>query len=125
MTCPAPISRVRPNAAHRRAGYLRDHRPDCKQACIGLVVSREGYPLGYEVFAGNRTGVTTLRGIVDRMETRYGREGGIWAVDRRMISKANLNWLRERGSRHIVGTLKGEFKQFAKGLFRLFLALVG
>lgn len=99
-------------------GYSRDHRTDCKQVCIGLVVSREGYPLGYEVFAGNRTDVTTLREIVERMETRYGREGRIWAVDRGMISKANLAWLKERGSRYIVGTPKGELKRFEQELLK-------
>src|SRR5512135_650592 len=93
-------------------GYSRDHRPDCKQVCIGLVVSREGYPLGYEVFAGNRNDVTTLREIVGRMEQRYGREGRIWALDRGMISAANLAWLQERGSRYIVGTPRGELRRF-------------
>jgi transposase len=99
-------------------GYSRDHRPDCKQVCIGLVVSREGYPLGYEVFAGNRTDGTTLRQIVERMETRYGGEGRIWAVDRGMISKANLAWLQERGSQYIVGTPKGELKRFEHELLK-------
>ena len=88
-------------------GYSRDHRPDCKQVCIGLVVTREGYPLGYEVFAGNRNDATTLREIVERMEQRYGRESRIWALDRGMINADNLKWLRERGSRYIVGTPKG------------------
>jgi transposase len=93
-------------------GYWRDHRPDCKQVCIGLVVSREGYSLGYEVFAGNRSDVTTLRQVVERMEQRYGREARIWAVDRGMISAANLKWLQERGSRYIVGTPKFKFRRF-------------
>ncbi len=97
-------------------GYSRDHRPDCKQVCIGLVVSREGYPLGYEVFAGNRNDVTTLQEIVARMESRYGREGRIWAVDRGMISDANLQWLKQRGSRYIVGTPKSRLKQFERQL---------
>ena len=99
-------------------GYSRDHRPDCKQVCIGLVVTREGYPLGYEVFAGNRTDVTTLREVVARMEEKYGREGRIWAVDRGMISAANLAWLKERGSRYIVGTPKGELKRFEQELLK-------
>jgi transposase len=94
-------------------GYSRDHRPDCKQVCIGLVVSREGYPLGYEIFAGNRHDSTTLQEIVSRMEERYGRSGRIWAVDRGMVSDANLTWLQERGSRYIVGTPKSQLKQFA------------
>jgi transposase len=99
-------------------GYSRDHRSDCKQVCIGLVVTREGYPLGYEVFAGNRSDVTTLREIVERMEQRYGREGRIWAVDRGMISAAHLKWLQERGSRYIVGTPKGELKRYEQELLK-------
>jgi len=99
-------------------GYSRDHRPDCKQVCIGLVVTREGYPLGYEVFAGNRADVTTLREIVERMEQKYGHEGRIWAVDRGMIGAANLAWLKERGSRYIVGTPKGELKRFEQELLK-------
>ncbi|MGD0291333.1 MAG: IS1634 family transposase [Candidatus Binataceae bacterium] len=55
-----------------RRGYSRDHRPDCKQVCIALVVTREGMPVGYEVFAGNRTDVTTVEEIVEQMEERYG-----------------------------------------------------
>src|SRR5439155_396928 len=56
-----------------RRGHSRDHRPDCKQVCLALVVTREGMPLGYEVFAGNRTDVTTVEEIVEAMEARYGR----------------------------------------------------
>lgn len=54
-------------------GYSRDHRPDCKQVCIALIVSRCGMPLGYEVFAGNRTDVTTVREIVEKIESLYGQ----------------------------------------------------
>jgi hypothetical protein len=61
-----------------KRGYSRDHRPDCKQVCIGLVVSQCGMPLGYEVFAGNRVDVTTLQEIVETMERRYGRADRIW-----------------------------------------------
>jgi transposase len=99
-------------------GYSRDHRSDCKQVCIGLVVSREGFPLGYEVFAGNRRDSTTLQEVVKRMEARYGREGRIWAVDRGMIDATNLQWLKERGSRYIVGTPKGELKRFEQELLK-------
>jgi len=93
-------------------GHSRDHRPDCKQVCIGLVVTREGYPLGYEIFPGNKHDSKTLQEIVARMEERYGSVGRIWAVDRGMVSDANLKWLKERGSRYIVGTPKSQLKQF-------------
>jgi transposase len=94
-------------------GYSRDHRSDCKQVCIGLVVSREGYPLGYEVFAGNTNDSTTVQHIVTRMEARYGQQGRIWVLDRGMVSDANLAWLQQRGSQYIVGTPKSRLQQFA------------
>jgi len=83
---------------------------------IGLVVSRDGYPLGYEVFAGNRHDSTTLQEIVRRMEALYGRQGRIWVLDRGMISEASLSWLRGRGSRYIVGTPRSRLKQFAQAV---------
>jgi len=97
-------------------GYSRDHRPDCKQVCIGLVVSREGIPLGYEVFAGNRNDVTTLQQIVTTMETRYGKANRIWAVDRGMVSEANLAFLQAEDRRYIIGTPKSLLKQFKQAL---------
>src|SRR5206468_909067 len=66
--------------AHR--GHSRDHRPDCKQVCLALVVTREGMPVGYEVFAGNRADVTTVEEIVEAMEARYGLAQRIWVMDR-------------------------------------------
>src|SRR6266851_5221984 len=101
-----------------RRGHSRDHRRDCKQVLIGLVVTRDGYPLGYEVFAGNRHDSTTLQEIVERMEVFYGRNGRIWVLDRGMVSEANLTWLKERGSRYIVGTPRSRLKQFARAVRR-------
>jgi hypothetical protein len=80
-------------------GHSRDHRPDCKQVCLALVVTREGIPVGYEVFAGNRTDVTTVEEIVEAMEARYGLAQRIWVMDRGMTSADNLEWLRETGRR--------------------------
>ena len=101
-----------------RRGYSRDSRPDCKQVCIGLVVSRCGMPLGYEVFAGNRADVTTLQEIVNTMEQRYGRAQRIWVTDRGMISEANIEFLRAGGRRYIVGTPKGMLKRFEQELLQ-------
>jgi len=102
--------------AQAQRGHSRDHRRDCKQVLIGLVVTRDGYPLGYEVFAGNRHDSTTLQQIVERMEVLYGRQGRIWVLDRGMVSEANLTWLKERGSRYIVGTPRSRLKQFARAV---------
>lgn len=71
-------------------GYSRDHRPDCKQVCIALVVNRDGFPLGYEVFDGNRADVTTVEDIVEKIEAQYGSAGRIWVMDRGMVSEKNL-----------------------------------
>jgi transposase len=97
-------------------GYSRDHRPDCKQVCIGLVVSRCGMPLGYEVFDGNLNDVKTVRQIVETIESRYGRADRIWVMDRGMVSKENVEFLREGGRRYILGTPKSDLKKFEKDL---------
>ena len=73
-------------------GYSRDQRSDCKQVCIGLVVSRCGLPLGYEVFAGNTADVTTVEHIVTTLEARYGQSERVWVMDRGMVSDANLDF---------------------------------
>ncbi len=96
-----------------------DHRPDCKQVCIALVVSREGLPLGYEVFAGNRADVTTVEDIVEKIEAQYGAAGRIWAMDRGMISQENLEYLRAGGRRYIVGTPRSQLKRFEQELLKV------
>lgn len=97
-------------------GYSRDHRSDCKQVCIALVVSRWGLPLGYEVFSGNRADVTTVEEIVEKVEGQYGRANRIWVMDRGMISEENLRFLRAEGRRYIVGTAKSQLKRFEREL---------
>jgi len=92
-------------------GYSRDKRGDCKQVCIGLVVTREGLPLGYELFDGNRTDVTTVQEMVTAMERRYGLADRVWVMDRGMVSQLNLAFLSSR--RYIVGTPKSLLKEFA------------
>jgi transposase len=93
-------------------GYSRDHRPDCKQVCIALVVTFDGFPLGYEVFAGNTHDSRTLQTIVATMEARHGVLGRVWITDRGMASAANLAWLRQTGRRYIIGAPKSELKKF-------------
>jgi len=97
-------------------GYSRDHRPDRKQVCIALVVTFDGFPLGYEVFAGNTHDSKTLQTIVDIMEARHGAVGRVWITDRGMASAANLAWLRQTGRRYIIGAPKSELKKFASEL---------
>jgi transposase len=97
-------------------GYSRDHRPDCKQVCIALVVTFDGFPLGYEVFAGNTHDSRTLQTIVAAMEARHGVVGRVWIADRGMASAANLAWLRHTGRRYIIGAPKSELRKFATEL---------
>ena len=93
-------------------GYSRDHRPDCKQVNIGLVVTPEGLPVGYEIFAGNTADVTTVEDMVKMMEEKYGQPQRIWVMDRGMVSEDNIEFLRERKARYLVGTPKRQLKQF-------------
>lgn len=97
-------------------GYSRDHRPDCKQVCIGLVVSPEGLPLAYEVFAGNRNDVTTVEEIITVMEEKYGQAQRIWVLDRGMGSEENIEFLRARQAQYLVGTPKAQLRQFEVAL---------
>lgn len=94
-------------------GYSRDQRPDCKQVNIGLVVTPEGLPIGYEVFAGNTADVRTVEDMVRMMEEKYGQAKRIWVLDRGMISEENIDFLRARGARYLVGTPKAQLRKFA------------
>jgi transposase len=97
-------------------GYSRDSRPDCKQVCIALVVSRCGMPIGYELFAGNKADVTTVQEVVQTMEDRYGKADRIWVMDRGMVSQSNIEFLKEGGRRYIVGTPKSMLKRYEREL---------
>jgi transposase len=99
-----------------KRGYSRDHRPDCKQVCIALVVTFDGFPLGYEVFAGNTHDSKTLQMIVATMEARHGMLGRVWITDRGMASADNLAWLGQTSRRYIIGAPKSELKKFASAL---------
>jgi transposase len=97
-------------------GYSRDHRPDCKQVCIALVVTREGMPVGYELFAGNRTDVTTVEEIVSTMEQRYGLAHRIWVMDRGMTSAENVAWLQQTGRRYLLGASHSELRRWTQAM---------
>jgi transposase len=99
-------------------GYSRDRRGDCKQVCIGLVVSREGFPLGYELFAGNRSDVGTVEEIVEVMEQRYGKANRIWVMDRGMASGKNFEFLNQDGRQYILGTNRGQLKVYERELLK-------
>jgi transposase len=99
-----------------KRGYSRDKRSDCKQICIALVVTKEGIPLGYEIFAGNRKDSTTVKQIVRTMEARYGASDRVWVMDRGMNSTQNIAFLKQEKRRYIIGTPKSALKDFEKEL---------
>lgn len=99
-------------------GYSRDNRSDCKQVCIGLVVSKCGMPLGYEVFEGNRNDVKTWQQIVTTMESRYGKADRIWCGDRGMMSKDNLAFMQAEDRKYIIGASKSSLKKFERELLQ-------
>ncbi len=80
------------------------------------MVTREGIPLGYEVFDGNRNDSTTVEEIVEKMETRYGAADHIWVMDRGMVSDENMEFLKQNGRRYIIGTPKSLLKKFEREL---------
>ena len=98
--------------AQAKRGYSRDSRPDCPQVCIGLVTSKEGLPLAFEVFDGNRTDLTTTEEMVMIMESKYGKANRIWVMDRGMVSEENIEFMQERGARYLIGTPKSMLRKF-------------
>jgi transposase len=103
----------RADPAIAKRGYSRDQRPDCVQVNIALVVTRDGMPLGYEIFPGNTTDVTTVEDIVEGMEARFGRAHRVWVMDRGMASAKNLAWLNATGRRYVIGTPRDQLRRFA------------
>lgn len=99
-----------------KRGYSRDNRGDCKQVTIALVVSKEGLPIAYEVFDGNRADVTTVEDIVELVESRYGKADRVWAMDRGMVSNDNVEFLKAGGRKYILGTPKASLKAYEKQL---------
>jgi transposase len=97
-------------------GYSRDHRPDCKQVVIALIVNEDGFPLSYETFDGNRADVTTFEVVIRMVERKYGKARRVWIFDRGIISEDNLKALRKRNGQYLVGTPRAKLKEFEKQL---------
>jgi transposase len=96
-----------------KRGYSRDHRPDCLQLVIALVVTPDGFPLAYEVMNGNTSDRTTLRGFLQQIEDTYGKAQRVWVMDRGIPSEAMLQEMREpqRQTFYLVGTPKSRIQQ--------------
>jgi transposase len=84
-----------------RRGYSRDHRPDCEQMVIALIVNVEGFPFSYETFNGNRADVSTMETILRMVERKYGKARRMF--DRGIVSEENLEAIRKRGGQYLVG----------------------
>ena len=107
-----------PEDDKRRYGYSRDHRPDCVQVVIALVVTPEGLPLAYEVMAGNTADSTTLRDFLRRIEQQYGKARRIWVMDRGIPTEAVLEIMRQADPpvSYVVGTPKGRLSRLEQQL---------
>src|SRR5258707_346218 len=99
-------------------GYSRDHRPDCEQMVIALIVNSEGFPFSYETFDGNRADVSTMETILRMVERKYGKARRIWVFDRGIVSEENLQAIRKRGGQYLVGTPRSQMKQFEEELMK-------
>src|ERR1700681_2834932 len=99
-------------------GYSRDHRPDCEQMVIALIVNREGFPFSYETFDGNRADVSTMESILRMVERKYGKARRIWVMDRGIVSEENLAAIRKRGGQYLVGTPRRQMKRFEAELLQ-------
>jgi transposase len=101
-----------------RRGYSRDHRPDCEQMVIALIVNSEGFPFSYETFDGNRADVSTMETILRMVERKYGKARRIWVLDRGIVSEESLAAIRKRGGQYLVGTPRSQMKRFEAELLK-------
>jgi transposase len=101
-----------------RRGYSRDHRPDCEQMVIALIVNSEGFPFSYETFDGNRADVSTMEAMLRMVERKYGKARRIWVMDRGIVSEENLQAIRRRGGQYLVGTPRSQMKRFEEELLK-------
>ena len=97
-------------------GYSRDHRSDCKQVILALIVTREGFPLAHLTLAGDTQDLQTVEAVVTTVEARFGRSQRIWVMDRGMISKETLRFLSRPGRRYLLATRRGALGAFTKDL---------
>jgi transposase len=101
-----------------RRGYSRDHRPDCEQLVLALIVNPDGFPFSYELFDGNRADVTTVEAILRTVERKHGKARRVWIFDRGVVSEENLVAIRKRGGEYLVGTTRSKLKQFEQELLK-------
>jgi len=101
-----------------KRGYSRDHRPDCEQLVLALIVNPEGLPFSYELFDGNRADVTTLKTILRTVERKHGKARRVWIFDRGVVSEENLATVRQHGGQYLVGTSRSKLKQFEAELLK-------
>lgn len=99
-----------------KRGYSRDHRGDCKQIVLALVVTREGFPLTHYTLAGNTQDVETVEKIVTAIESRFGKSQRVWVMDRGMMSEENLQFLNQSGRHYLIGTRRSELAHFHDAL---------
>jgi transposase len=105
-----------PNNPMMRRGYSRDHRPDCLQVILAVIVNVAGFPLSYETFDGNRADVTTLETVMRMVERKYGHARRVWVFDRGIVSDANLAAIRRRGGQYLVGTRRTALRHVERAL---------
>lgn len=101
-----------------RRGYSRDHRPDCEQLVLALIVNQDGFPFSYELFDGNRADVSTVETILRTVERKHGKARRVWIFDRGVASEENLVAIRKRGGQYLVGTPRSKLKQFEQELLK-------
>jgi transposase len=101
-----------------RRGYSRDHRSDCEQLVIALIVNNEGFPFSYETFDGNRSDVSTMETILRMVERKYGKARRIWVFDRGIVSEENLAAIRKRDGQYLTGTPRSQMKRFEAELLK-------
>jgi transposase len=90
-------------------GYSRDKRSDCRQIVVGLMLNRDGFPIGHEVFDGNKVDCQTVESMIETLAERTGKKEGLTlTVDRGMSDQKNLDLIRSQNHHYIVAAKQTE-----------------
>ena len=102
-----------------RFGYSRDKRSDCRQVIIALIVTPDGFPIGYEVLPGNTLDKTTLKFFLGKIESMYGKARRVWVMDRGIPTEEVLAQMRNENIQYLVGTPRSTLRKFEGKLLDL------
>lgn len=91
----------------RKTGFSKDNKSQQPQILVGLMVTKEGFPVSYEVFSGNTFEGHTMLPMIKSFISKHQAKHFTVVADAAMISSSNVMALQSAGIHYIVGARLG------------------